>query len=401
MKYLAFLVGFFFASLVSSAHGASGALLMEDGASLVVVSEREEELQLWQPGHTEPTWILPIRGLGAGARSRIAAMALLPSNQILVVERYGRILLISRDGKLLARKTPIYEYVLFGVDLPEVDWSNWGKQVRDIGHTAAAYITADGKYVYLVPDEWAVLRRVPVEEFLRSPSQMVQVARTFAYHFQGKTSVAIVKRTDSPPPFEVRYWNMGEHASDATALAACEGWVIAGTEHGLVTFNPENGDSEKERRVRQLGDSDRGVKSVLDIGCLRNGLAYSVSFDAGNGQLQLWDLSTRAALHTVGYLSDGHPGMAFAAVAGKSGTHLLSLGEGDIRLWSIENRRLKLIAEHAGNFAAQHQAFAATALTSGDFLYWDGKGVWRIPVDGSDPVLYAGRRTRTLRRQRD
>jgi len=78
------------------------------------------------------------------------------------------------------------------------------------------------------------------------------------------------------------------------------------------------------------------------------------------------------------------------AVASASGKQLLSLGDGDVRLWSVENKQLKLIAKHFLNGRTEIQAFATVALKSGDFVFWDGAHLWRYPGDGGTPTLYAG-----------
>jgi hypothetical protein len=197
-----------------------------------------------------------------------------------------------------------------------------------------------------------------------------------------------------PLPFEVRTWAIDVH-EHATTMAVCSGTTIAGSKEGLVVFIPETGDyqdQEKEQRIRQVGNPEYDSRNILDVGCLGH-MAYTVSIDAGHGQIQLWDLETKAASHWVGIDSGGHPGMAFVAVGSKSGDQLLSLGDLDVRLWAVKNGQLKLVAKHFVSGSAQSQAFAAAALDSGDFIYWDGARIWKYPGNGGDPTLYAGKKT--------
>src|SRR5713101_5997575 len=127
---------------------ATSALVLPGDQAAIIVSE-DGALQHWDKGKDEPTWALPIGGIGVGARSRVAAVARRPSGDIVVVERYGAINLVSKSGGLIARKSPVFPYVQFDAEVGDVDWSDWSKQVAIIAGTSAAYITQSTDFIYL------------------------------------------------------------------------------------------------------------------------------------------------------------------------------------------------------------------------------------------------------------
>lgn len=368
---------------------AASALVLP-GDQAVVVATEDGRLQFWEQGAEEPRWTLRIGGIALGARSTVADMARRPNGEIIVVERAGAINLISAAGKLLIRKQPIFEYIQLNVEFSDVDWSDWGKQIAVVARTSAAYITPDAKFIYLVPDAWSVVVKIPVDEFLASKDDLVSTSNNLVFQFVDRNFTVVRKIGALRIPVTVR-WPVGESLS-ATALAVCRGTMIAGTEEGRVAFAPEVGDQVADGRLRVVAKENDGIRSILDAGCLGINHAYTVSFDAGNGQLQLWDLKTKSALDWVGLESGGHPGMAFAAVPSKSGATLLSIGDGDVRLWNVGGQKLRLIAKHYPRMRGRHRSFAAAALGGGGFLYWDGARILRLTESGEEPLLFAGRR---------
>ena len=387
MKYLLQLATLFWFASGHVADAAS-ALVMPDGSSVLIVAE-DGQLQLWKPKEAAPRWKLQLGGFASGARSRVADIALRGNGNILVAERCGRIVEVSPDGRVISRKLPLYEYVRLGVEVGEVDWSNWSGQVAEIACTAAAKFSDDAKFVYLVPDEWSTVLKVPLGKFMEQPGEHVQLSESLIFQFADRNIVIDLKI--GPVPFEIGHgWIVGEDLH-ATALGVCDGIIIAGAEEGSVVLTPEVGDQDREQRIRQVGNREQDIRSILDVGCLPKNLAYTVSFDTGYGQIQLWDLNTKAVLDYVGLDSSGHPGMAFVAVGSTSGEQLLSLGDGDVRIWSIEHKHLKLLSRYFVQGSTQRQAFAAAALSSGDFIVWDGARLWRYVGGGDRPTLYAGK----------
>lgn len=380
----------FIAMLLTWPHAgskAASALVLPGDAAAVIAAE-DGYLQLWEKGAKLPKWKLKIGGFGVGARSRVAAMARRPSGEILVVERSGAIDLVSQTGRLVSRKQPLYEYVQLRSEISEVDWSKWGSQIKELAVTAAATITADTNYIYLVGSPWSIVVKIPTDAFLRTRENLVSTSDSLVFQF-ADSNLTINRKTQAPSFTVSVRWSVGE-SLHATALAVCSGTMLAGTEEGRVAIAPEVGDRAAEGRLRVVASSNNEVRSILDAGCLGSRHAYTVSFDAGNGQIQLWDLATKAALDSVGLRNGGHPGMAFAAVASLSGSSLLSVGDGDIRLWKIEDSKLRLVAKRYPGRIGGERLFAAAALTGGGFLYWDGAHVLKVDERDGGLSYFAG-----------
>ena len=366
------------------------ALVMGDGSIVAVVNNLEGHLQLWKTGAEKPEWTFQLTARG-GLQSSVAAMALRSNGEILVVERYGRVLSINRGGRVSSQKTPAYEYIQLTVEVKDVDWSQWDQQVETVGRTAGVFVSEDAKQLYLVPNERSRTRKVSVDKVLNQPNSVVFLTDYFEFMFKDK-NIMIWRKNGEHPITVGRTWTGGESVYHPTALAVCKGWLIIGTEKGVVNFIPETGDPTSER-FRQVSNQDKTYRSILDAGCLGPNLAYTVSEDASN-QIQIWDLDTRAAVSWVGADHLGHPGVALAGVAAKSGAQLLSLGDFDVRLWSIENKKLKLISKYYPE--TRKQIFAGVALLSGDFIVWDGVRFWKIPRNGGPAVYYAGKKVEAM-----
>lgn len=374
---------------VSPAAEAASALVMQDRSSIAIASEGGK-LQLWAQGEAQPRWSLPIGGVGAGARSRVASLNLLPSGNIMLVERLGDILIIGTNGELVSRYRPIYEYIRLNVDIDKVDWTHWGGQVDSVARTSASFVSDDLRYLYLVPDQWATVRKLAIDDLLKQPSGTIQLTDTLVFQFKDR-NITIERKLD-PPKFDIgkNNWIVGNQ-TEATALTACGGWIIGGNADGTVYFVPETGDVKSDQRIRQVGKPGQEPRSILDAICLSADLAATVSFDTGNGQIQLWDMKTKIATSTVGYSTGGHPGMAYTITRSADAKELISIGDGDLRRWSISNNKLSLLNKYFLPSLERQQNFAVVALDGGGFAFWDGDRIMKVPAGGSEPIYYAGR----------
>jgi len=365
---------------------------MRNGGVVALVDNQKGHLQLWKPGEEEPEWTLQIKP-ESGFQSKIAAMALRSDEEILVVERRGRVLTISSDGRVLSQKIPAYEYVQLSVEFQDVDWSQWENHVEKVAGTAGAFLAEDDTQLYLVADVGERISKVSVDEMLRYPGNTVFLSDGFYFMFKDKNSAFWKKHEGRSIAINGAWngtWTEGLHYP--SALAVCNGWLIVGYEEGTVNFIPEAIDPTKEK-LRRVSKQDAKDRSILDAGCLGPNLAYTISEDASN-QIQIWDLKTAAAVSWVNS-SIGHPGLALAGIAAKSGMQLLSLGDFDVRLWSIENKKMKLLSRYYPK--TPKLMLTGAALLSGDFVVWYGTRFWKIPHDGGPATYYAGKRVETMK----
>ena len=257
---------------------------MGNGSMVAVVNNLEGHLQLWKAGAEEPEWTFQLTARG-GLQSNVAAMALRSNGEILVVERYGRVLTIGPDGRVSSQKTPAYEYVQLKVEFGDFDRSQWDQQVERVGGTAGAFLSEDAKLLYLVPDERARIRKVSVDKMLNQPGSAVFLTDYFEIMFKN-SNIVFWEKNDNHSIAIGGTWTGGEQSlHHPTALAVCKGWLIIGSEKGTVVFIPETGDPTKER-LRQVSKQDTTYRSILDAGCLGPNLAYTVSEDASN-QIQI------------------------------------------------------------------------------------------------------------------
>jgi len=367
---------------------AASAAVMNDGSS-VVVGTYDGELLLWKRGEKEPQWSIKTRGFSPGAQSAIAAVAVLPDDTVIVVERDGNIFTASPTGRVLLALRPFYGYVRLKPDFPHADLQHWGRQVDYISTTRAAFITDNKRYLYLVPNEYATIHKILLQDILQQRDSMATLNEFIAFQFKDH-NFTVTQKTEPPSLRSEGEW-VPETTFQPSALAACDGWVIVGSVEGYVEFIPEDLNKKKDRRIRQVGDQKADTRSVLDAGCIGENLAYTVSFDTGHGQIQLWDISKQIATSWVGLDSDGHPGMAYVAVPSRDGTRLMSLGDGDVRLWAVDNNKLSLVSKYYLDERSENQIFSAVALASGDFVFSSGPRLWLVPADGGDKRLYAGR----------
>jgi hypothetical protein len=219
--------------------------------------------------------------------------------------------------------------VRLAVEFPQVNWSKWQQQVDVIARTSAGFITHDANYLYLVPDLWSIVRKVAVDDLLHQPDGVVMLTDSLVFEFKDRNFT--LGKKIGPLGFDTgKNWVVGE-SKQATALAACNGWIIAGTDDGFVYFIPEDGDVSKDQRRRKVGNPDRQIRSILDASCLQPDFAYTVSFDAGNGQIQ--------------------------------------------------NGKLSLIAKYYVEGLGRREIFAAAPLDSGGFIFWDGVHVMKVVGD--------------------
>ena len=369
------------------AFGSSAAVL-RDGSS-IIVSTSSGQLILWKRGEVEPVWSLQTHGFSLGARSPIAALSVLPNNSIVAVENGGRILHISENGKIISAYRPFYGFVRLKPDFLKVDWTDWAKQVDYFSSTSAAYVDADARYVYLVPNEWVSVTKIELDKLLKLEDGVISLSEHIVFEFKDHNFFTSIK--SGPPSVSLEGEWTTEPSWQPSTVAACGGWLIVGSKEGYVEFIPEAKNLDKDRRLRQVGDQKRDPRNVIDAGCINDKLAYTVSFDTGHGEIQLWDVVSRNALSWVGLESNGHPGMAYVAAASASGEELLSLGDVDVRLWKISERKLTLLSKYFLEYGAEEsQHFAVVSLGSGDFVLSDGQRLWRVPSDGGEESVYAG-----------
>jgi WD40 repeat protein len=367
------------------AHTTSSAVYINATGGVVIANERGS-LDYWVNGGTKPLWSVPIGGIGIGARSRVATMQIDGDNNLLVVERFGAIRLFSLKGEIIGAKLPVYSYVK--LDIPFSNPDNWEDHVKEIEHSSAAYLL-NGKDLFLGPNITSEITSVNSTDVLNSSTDAVEIGEFWRLFYDEETSLVVTIRRDGE--IASRSWPLSERDLHPTALTVCGSTIITGTEEGFVSFNSTTDMTDAERRLRQIGTSDEdGVQNVIDAGCIGSDMAFTVAFQSANGQIQLWDLTAKAMLDSVGYDSDGHPGMAFAAVGSRSGKYLLSLGDGDIRLWSLEGRKLKLLRPFELSMNEQSQAFAVAATEDDGFIYWDGSRVWMLSANSVEPTLFAG-----------
>jgi hypothetical protein len=225
---------------------------------------------------------------------------------------------------------------------------------------------------------------------LDNDNSMLTLSDDITFQFKDH-NLTVTNKLNEPMSLKLAGSWAAEDTFQPSALAACNGWVLVGSVEGYVEFIAEENSSDKEHRIRQVGDQKRETRGILDAGCVGDNFAFTVSFDTGHGQIQLWDMATQAATSWVGLGSNGHPGMAYAAVPSRDGTKLLSLGDGDVRLWAISNKKLTLVSKYYLDSDQESQIFSAVCLESGDFIFSDGRRLWRIPANGGEKSLYAGR----------
>ncbi len=362
---------------------AAGSDMVAAPGEGIILVDQKGFVQRWVGGSRTPEWSVPINGIGEGARSIVADLVILPDHTILIVERIGHIIKMAGNGEILGAKLPMYEYILLDVTFSEMQGGLLEQDPVKLGRTSVAIVSDDGLSIYLAPDEWSLIRQVKLDYLWNDATfGAVFVAESMAYHFSD--GLVINKAVDISKGNIIGSWVSGENPHE-TALALCNDVLVVGSQEGVVAFIPTKGEAS-DFRYRQVGETDRELRAILDAGCLGADLAYTVSIEAGNGQLQLWDLETMAAVDVVDGANDGHFGMALSAVAGKDNEQLLSLGDGDARLWSVLDNKLVLRATH---FFETGERLSAMSVHEG-FLLWDGATVWKLGKDGGDPTWYAG-----------
>jgi hypothetical protein len=385
MKYTLVYVSFVSALLgpLSLAQGEN-ALMIGDNSIVAMVNKPEGHLQLWKAGSVKPEWTLKIATQG-GLQSSVAAMALRSDGKIVVVERHGAILIIGPDGKVSSEKTPAYEYIKLNVEAGAANWSEWDQQVETVSRTAAAFVSKDATQLNLVPNERPSVRRMSVDDIVSQPNSVFFLTNYFDFMFKDN-NIVFWRKNDNSPIKTSGKWKVD--VRHPTTLAVCKDWLMVGSEEGIINFVPETGDPTKAI-LRQVSKQDRDQRSILDAGCLGPNLAYTVSEDASR-QILIWDLDTQAVVSSVSADKFGHPGIALAGVPAKSGTQFLSVGDIDIRLWSIQNKKLKLVSRYYPE--TREIMFTGAARSSGDFVVWDGETFWQIPSNGGPAVYFGGKK---------
>jgi hypothetical protein len=334
----------------------------------------------WRPGEPGPyqfAWFRPTTG---GLQRPIAALAGLPDGRLLVVERFGRVVAIAPNNTLTAKMPLLGRFNVKGG--PGEDW---GKNVVSSDHVAAAAVAQDGR-LYLASDSSPMIVGVKPINFLADESNAIILSFPRLHMIDQGTLVLSLMQVQ-PPAYSTQIVTpLGNGDERFSALAVCGDTIVAGSSTGVVYFVPVQGDQE-DARVRQLAEAGQDPADILDAGCLADGLVYTVSFQTGNGQIQLWDLASRRLLDSV----DVGPGrssplITIAAVASANGTQLLGLGDLGLRLLDVRGRRLTEVGHI--DLDNIHFTYAAGPYDNG-FLVFDGERLRQLSSDGNSLISLA------------
>jgi hypothetical protein len=340
-------------------------------------------LEQWSAGKTSPDWHVPLHGVNAFARSAVADMKELPDGNLLLVERYGEIVLIDPKGRELLRKRPIYPGIKIE-DLPQ-HIGDWDKHLKGAEATAAAAITDHD--LVLAPDDAAVAFLVPISAVVDRNSNDLFLA-DFWYLTDAKGPEAISVKNGAST--EARMVSLGrDEERPVSALAVCNGTLMTGHDDGTIAFEAFPKHDPDAERIRRVQDDSAEFRSFLDVGCLGNDYAYSVTWEGAHGQVQLWNLATRAMVDEFGGNSHGHPGMAFSGIASTDARHFMSVGDLDVRLWTVAAGKFAFVGQHFLH-ESDTSSYSGAVLSGEEFISWDGIRLWRIPFNGAAPSVYAG-----------
>ena len=371
-------------SIICSA--VSAKLLVRKSGAVVTPIEKgfTPRLQQWSPGRDTPDWTLELRGANVSARSAVADMKELPNGNVLLVERWGDVVLVSPDGDEIFRKPVVYPSVEIQ-DLQK-NMGEWEKHVVDRGRTSAAWIT--DTHALLASDRGAMVFVVPIAEILASQAEMLFLGDF--WHLTNKEGSEAIAIWHELRNVTSEVLMLGEEEErPVTAVAVCKNTIISGHKDGTITFKAYPKAEPDEERIRRLEADEKEIKQILDLGCLNAQFAYSITFEGAHGQAQLWDLSTQALSDEFGADTRGHPGAALSGVASQDGSHLMTVGDFDVRVWKVSSGGFTFVARH---FLRERGAtsYSGAVLPNGDFVTWDGQRLWQVPTTGGDPILYAG-----------
>ena len=360
-------------------------LVRQDGRVLVPVENgSKSSLEQWSPGNETPDWTLAIRGVNVAARSAVAAMAELPDGKVLVVERQGGVFIVDAEGRQTARKQIIYQGLK--VENLTENLAAWSDHIVGAERTSAAAISGDN--VILASTDEAYVVSVAINRILAAQSDTVFLGG--GWYLRNADGPETIWLRYDEPYLEAETFFFGENSSRAvSAVTICGKTLIAGHEDGTLTFQSYPAHDQESLRIRRIHDDGTEFQSILDVGCIGTDLAFSVTWYGAHGQAQVWDLSSMALIDEFGIGSTAHPGMAYSAVASADAAHLMTVGDLDIRLWTIKNAKLGFMATHWLHTPST-TSYSGAALPTGDFLAWDGVRIWQIPPDGRAPRVYAG-----------
>src|SRR5262249_8699062 len=275
-------------------------------------------------------------------------------------------------------------------EMGQVDLAHWDKHIAALDRVAAAAIASNGK-LFLSSFFEPSVTGVNIKEFFKQQGKVVRVFSWARFSFSDDNF--IWGQNAGEVPFATTYALPAFDPSPQTALAVCGDIIIAGTDGGTVYFFPTDTKRNDEARIRQLSDEQQDeltrTLDIIDAGCLAGGLAFTVSFQTGNGQVQLWNVGDAVMLDNVD--TGGETNLiTFQAAASSDGKRLLGVGDTRLRVWSTERRKLEFLGQqrlpNVGN------RYTAAALRDGRFVIADGERFWTLSSDAKSKSWFAGKR---------
>lgn len=350
----------------------------------MIVATASGQLQRWDEGHATPTWSLALRGRRSGPGSSIALLAQLGDGHILAVERYGRILRIDpNDPSKMVAKTALMAWMRVKVDLSQYDPVKLAEQLMDIDRPSAAAVDSKERLLLTSSHEESAFR-VELEDFFKSPESVVPIAEHRRMFF--KDNNFVVDTVTGPVSFAKQFILPSEEKGRMNAVAACSDKIFIGTDNGTVVVVPSEG-SWESGRTRDLADNGK-KPAFLDAGCLADGLAFTIVTPETGRQIELWDRTKGTEVNSVDTDGGAGPLFTFQGVASSDGKRILAISDLGLRVWSIEDRRLKLLGKQT--LDNLNNQFSGGALPNGSFVFWDGGRVWMLSADGNTKSQYAG-----------
>jgi hypothetical protein len=365
---------------------ASKLLALNDGRSIIYATANGQ-LQRWEKGRQNPSWSTSVDGVKQSVRSHIALLAKLSGDRFIVVERFGDVSVVdaSNPNKSVS-KFPLLDRIKLDGEVGQVDLAHWDKHIAALDRVAAAALAPSGKLFlssYFEPG----VTRLDIKEFFKQQGEMVRVFNWARFSFSDDNFIMSVNFGEVP--FAEEHVLPAPDPKPQTALAVCGDMIVAGTGGGTIYFFSIDKKREDTARIRQLSDEQELATDIIDAGCLAGGLAFTVSFHTGNGQVQLWNVGDAVMLDNVD--TGGETNLiTFQAVASSDGKRLLGVGDTRLRVWSTERRKLDLLGQQRISNVAHR--YSAAALPDGRFVIADGERFWTLSSDGKNMKWFAGKR---------
>ncbi|MBE1508126.1 hypothetical protein H4W29_005371 [Rhizobium viscosum] len=363
-------------------------MLSFDEGRRIYIATHDGHVQLWTPGAEHPTKEVVTGGEYRSLRGKSALLHPLHDGKILFVETNGRIVLFDQQLSILSART------LFGVGEEEKQ----SKEPVPGQQSMIAYAATDGRQLGIGYEKWGVGINsflLPLDPYLEEGTENLnKIAKetwtynsVFRFSFKSSPYIKFIINDYIGKTEEV------QNEDEVSAIAVCNNYTIIGTMTRNILFvDNDNFDSERSRVVSVRENSEENLDGkIVDVGCLGKDYAYSIAIDGDFGHVQLWDINEKSLLDWIDEKKGGHMGMAFRAIASQQNT-LLTLGHGEIKLWSIKNSKLEKIGEEYFDSEGEwsNQDSDAVALADGSFLVWDGERIKKLKADGSSFEYFAG-----------